>query len=203
MNLRNKINRVKQLSLWFWRGKYHVLSFIAVTITALYLTKVLTFYPNTIAIMLSLTGLLIILTQQILDARQFADHKPNTFLNWFKFYPRTGNIVVAVGTAELAAAGMKAHASVSIANDAPLERKVEFLLTQVTGLYASVAKVDDRVDELKSSMKTTERNLERAVGELSTSLKTIIAGHIVGAYDINLFGISITICGTLIQFFSA
>lgn len=97
MNLRNKINRLKQLSLWlFWRGKHYLLSIIAVMVTALYLTKLLTFYPNTIVVVLSLTGPLIILTQQMLNARQFAYHKPNTFLTWLKSYPRTENIIVAV-----------------------------------------------------------------------------------------------------------
>jgi uncharacterized membrane protein YhaH (DUF805 family) len=203
MTVRSKITRVKQVSLWLWQGKYYIFSIVAVIITALYLTGVFTFYANTIAIVLSLAGLLIILTQQVLDAKPFADHKPNTFLNWFKSYPKSGNIVMAVGTAELASIGMKAHASVSISDDATLDRKVDFLLRQAKAFDAAIARVDDRVDELKSSLQETEKKHEKAVSELSASLKTIIAGHVVGSYDLNMFGITITICGTLIQFFSA
>lgn len=202
MTIRNLINRSKQIAQWLWRGKCHVLSFAAVIATVLYLTRLLTFYPKPVALVLSLAGLLLILRQQILDAREFVDHKPNTFPNWLKSFPRSRNIIMAVGTVELAIAAMKARASVSIATDAPLDKKVEFLLRQISALDSAIANVDDRVDELKSSLKTTEKTLDHRIGDLSSSIQTLFAGHVVGAYDINLFGITITVCGTLIQFFS-
>jgi hypothetical protein len=138
-----------------------------------------------------------------LDARQFADRKPNTFRNWLKSCPLTdGRIAASVGVA-LGEATLKAHATVSFAKDASIEEKVEFLLRQARVHDSAIARVDDRVDELRSSLKTSEKSLEMAVEQLSSSLRTIIAGHVVGAYDINLCGITMTICGTVIQFFLA
>lgn len=195
-------NYIKGISSWLLRGKYHVFSILASAITVLYLTKLLAFYPNTIAVILSLTGLAIILTQQMIDARQFAEHKPNTFLNWIRSFPRTGRKVMAAGKIELTSATMKAHATVSIASDASLERKVEFLLRQLTALDTAIVKVDRKVDEIELSIKAVRGDINNKVREISTSLNTVIAGHAVGAYDISLFGITITVCGTLIQFFS-
>jgi hypothetical protein len=180
-----------------------MLSFAGVIVTVLYLTRLLTFYPSVVALALSLTGLFLILTLQILDAKEYADHKPNTVLNWLKSYPRSKNITVVVGTGAFATTGGKARVSVSMARDAPLDKKVDFLILQFGALESAIANVDDRVDEVKSSLNKTEKNIERKIGELSSSISTRVAGHIVGAYDINLFGITITVCGTLIQFFLA
>jgi len=34
-------------------------------------------------------------------------------------------------------------------------------------------------------------------------MNELVAGHVVGSYDMNLFGVNITICGTVIQFFTS
>jgi hypothetical protein len=193
--------RSKQIATWLWYGKYHILSIVAVIGTILYLCKIFTLFPNILGLVLSLTGLAIILAQQILDAREFADHKPNTLRNWFRSYPISRNINISATTVEFAL-GMKAHLSVSFAKDASMERKVEFLLRQFSEFESALAKIHDKVDQVTSSLKTTETRLNNAIGDLTSSVKSLIAGHVVGAYDLNLFGITITICGTLIQFFT-
>jgi hypothetical protein len=202
MTLKSFFNSSKLIAIWLWRGLFHLLSIIAVIATTLYLCKIFTCFPDIVAIILSLAGLVIILMQQILDAREFADHKPNTVRNWIRSCPIRRNINISAGTWEYLIAMDKAHASVSIGQDASLENKVEFLLRQLSELNSTIAKIDDKVDQVSSSLKTTETHLEKAIGDLTLSIKSVIAGHVVGGYDLNLFGITITICGTLIQFFT-
>lgn len=202
MSLLHFKKRLIQLALWISYGKYHLLSIAAFIMVVFYLTGFLKFYPNTVALFMSLTGLLIILSQQIFDANKFGPHKPNTFTSWIKSFPVgktitiSGNLNVSIGISE------KAHATVSIAADATIERKVDFILRQVAALDSAIAKLDDRVDDVSSLLDKTEKKYQASLDALTTSLNSIIAGHVVGAYDVNLFGINITICGTVIQFFS-
>ena len=86
--------------------------------------------------------------------------------------------------------------------NASLNKKVKFLVSQVSAFSKAIVNVDGRVDDLESSLKTTKENLKESNDALSKSLKITIAGHIVGDYDASLFGIIIAICGTHIQFFS-
>lgn len=95
----------------------------------------------------------------------------------------------------------KAHATVSISADATMEGKVDFLIRQVAALDSAIARVDDRVDEVNSSLKKTATEFQTSVSTLTTTLNNVIASHVVGSYDVSLFGINITVCGTVIQFF--
>jgi hypothetical protein len=201
MKIRPFLNYLRQIALWIWRGKYHILTFSAVMITILYLARVLNYYPNILSAFMAITGLLIILTQQILDAREFADHRPHTIRSWIKSFPTRKPIVLSVeGAASVFASG-KAHVTVSISKDATIENKVDFLLRQVDNLQTAIGIIDDRIDDVASSLANKSKELKINLDKLNASLKTTIAGHIVGAYDINLFGIIIAICGILIQLF--
>jgi hypothetical protein len=121
--------------------QYYLLSIVALIITILYLVGYLTFYPNTVALFMSLTGLLIILTQQILDAKQFSAHKPNTLIRWIKSFPTGKPISLSVDSAASVVFSGKAHITVSIAADSTIERKVDFLLKQVEALDSAMAKL--------------------------------------------------------------
>jgi len=195
------MNRLKQTSLWVSRGKYHLLSIASFLVTVLYLTKFLRFYPNVVALLMTLTGLLIILTQQVIDATKFGSNKPNTFLGWLKSFPTGKPITSSVEGAVSLTTLVKAHATVSVSADAPMERKVDFLIQQVATLDSAIARVDDRVDEVNSSLKKSATEFQTSVSTLTTTLNNVIASHVVGSYDVSLFGINITICGTVIQFF--
>ena len=201
MNLLHFKNRLKQLVLWISQGKYHLLSSAAFIITVFYLTGILKFYPNAVAIVMTLAGLLIILTQQILDATKFGSHKPNTFTSWIKSFPSGKPVSLSVNGMGGSIDFGKARVTVSIAADSTIERKVDFLLSQVAALDSAIAKLDDRGDSINLSLNKTEKKLQASLDTLSTSLNSIIASHIVGSYDLNLFGINIAICGTVIQFF--
>jgi len=203
MNLRHFMNRLKQIALWVLHGKYHLLSIASFLITVLYLTKFLRFYPSAVALLMTLTGLLIILMQQNIDATKFGSHKPNTFTGWLKSFPTGRPITLFVDGAVSAVLSGKAHATVSISADAAIEKKVDFLLRQVAALDSAIARIDDRVDEVNSSLKKTAREFQTSVSTLTTALNDIIASHVVGSYDVSLFGINIAIYGTVIQFFCA
>ena len=195
------MNRLKQISLWVSRGKYHLLSIASFLFTVLYLTKFLRFYPSTVALLMTLTGLLIILTQQIIDATKFGSHKPNTFTGWLKSFPTGKPITFSVDGTEGFKFSGKVDAKMSISTDATIEKKVDFLLRQVAALDSAIARVDDRVDEVNFSLKKASKELQTSVSRLETTLSNVIASHVVGSYDVTLFGINITICGTIIQFF--
>jgi len=201
MNLLRFKNRLKRDALWIAGGKYHLLSIIAFIITFFYLTGFLKFYPNIVALFMSLAGLLIILTQQIFDAKTFGSHEPNTFTNWIKSYGKP--LTFSIENAVIASSMSKAHLIGSIAADAEIDRKVDFLLRRVAELDSAMAKLDDRVDDVNASLNKTEKKFQTSLDTLTASLKDIIAGHVVGAYDVNLLGINITVCGTVVQFFSS
>jgi lipid II:glycine glycyltransferase (peptidoglycan interpeptide bridge formation enzyme) len=72
---------------------------------------------------------------------------------------------------------------------------------QINNIQDEIVNVDNRIDEVNTSLKNTNKELNTNLENLNKSLKTIIAGHAVGEYDKNLFGIMITVCGVLIQLF--
>lgn len=195
------MNRLKQIVLWVSFGRYHLLSIVSFLTMILYLTKVLRFYPSIVALIMTMAGLLIILTQQINDAAKFGSHKPNTFTGWLKSFPTEKNITISVNCAESVTISGKAHATVSISPESTIENKIDFLLRQVAAHDSTIARIDDRVDEVNSLLKKTSQELQSSVSALETTLDNIIASHVVGSYDVSLFGINITLCGTVIQFF--
>jgi hypothetical protein len=206
MNALRLKNRLRQLARWLWSGRYHLLSAAAFVVTVLYLTGVATFCPKVVALLMALTGLVIILTQQILDASKFSAHRPThrpyTVMNWLKSFPTGKSITPSLRGAVVASSSVKARASVSVAPDATIERKIEFLLRQLESLDAAFSKLDDRVDSIKSTLGQTEKKLQASIDTLTKSMDALVAGHVLGSYDLNLFGVNITICGTVIQFFT-
>lgn len=196
-------NCVEQLPSWFWKGRYHLLSVTTFVITSLYLIGAATFAPKLVGIVMALTGLFIILTQQLLDASKYSAHRPNTLANWLKSVP-TGKLKILSLKGSIATTSFtpKVRPTVSVLPEATIESKVESLLRQLEGLDNWVAKIDDRVDSLSSSLGRTEKKLQESIDMLTTSMSSLVAGHVVGSYDLNLLGINITICGTLIQFFA-
>ena len=201
MKLQHTINRLKQITLWVFYGKYHLLSIASFLVAVLYVTETLQFYPRVVALLMTLAGLLIILTQQIIDATKFGSHKPNTLSGWLKSFPTGKPITLSANGGAILALSGKARATVSISADTTIEKKVDFLLRQVAALDSAIARVDDRVDEVNSSLKKTSKELQTSVSTIETYLNKVIASHVVGSYDVILFGINITICGTIIQFF--
>ena len=188
-------NRLKQVAI---RGRYHLLSVAAVITTVFYLTGFLKFYPNTVALLMTLTGLLTILIQQIFDTNKFGSHNPNTFTSWIKFFI-TGKPITSSARCVMSGVGsLKVHPTASIAADATIEKKIDFLLKQFASLNSDIAWLNDKLD---SSLDKTEKKFQASLDTITTSLNNIIASHVVGAYDMTLFGINITICGTVIQFF--
>lgn len=161
------------------------------------------FRPNIVALVMSLTGISIILTQQISDANKFGSHKPNTFMKWLKSFPTGKTYTLQVDSATHAIASTEVHCTVSIPTDATIEGKVDFLLRQVAAHDSNIATLNDRVDAVNSLVNKTKKEFQASLDTLTTSLNTIIAGHAIGTYDLNLFGINITICGIVIQFFSS
>jgi hypothetical protein len=194
---------LRQLPLWIWNGRYHLLSGATFVVTILYLIGIATFRPNIVALLMVLTGLSIILAQQVFDADKFGAHRPNTVVSWLKSVPTGRPVTLSLEGVSSATFSGKAHATVSVSPEATIERKVEFLLKQLECLDNWVAKIDDKVDDINASLGKTEKKLQLSIDTLHTSMSQLIAGHVVGSYDLNLFSVNITICGTIIQFFTS
>ena len=130
-------------------------------------------------------------------------NKPNTLRNWLNDFPsRKPVTITAEGIGSVAMVG-RATAIVSVAADATIDQKVDFLLRSVRNIQEYIGGLHGRIDDVESSQKSQVKELKDNLDQLNGSLKTIIAGHVVGDYDLNFFGIIITICGTLIQFFNS
>ena len=195
------LNYFKRIAHWLLQGNFMLLSVSAIIITLLYIIGTLDFYSSIVSALFSLTGLAIILMQLILDSKKFADYKPNTIGNWIKSFPTFKSVTVSANFCLGISA--KAHATVSISDSATIEQKVDFLLRRIDEAQTALNHLDDRIDDLATSLKKESKNLTTQVNSVRKSLTETMAGHIVGSYDITLFGIIITICGTLIQVFCA
>ena len=201
MNLSSSLNFLRQVLLWVWRGKYHVLAYISMIIMILYIFGGLNFYPNIVSFLFSITGLAIILALQILNAKKFADHTPNTPRNWIMSFPKRKPKGFSIEGSVSTTSGENLSLELSIADDATIENKVGYLMQQVTHIKTVIGTAVDRIEYVDASLTNMSKEIETKIDNIDTSLKTIIAGHIVGNYDLNLFGIIITICGTLIMLF--
>lgn len=193
---------IRQLAQWLWRGKYHLLSIAAFIIALLYLTKLVTFFPNIVALLMVLAGLTLIIAQQILDANKFSEHTPNTLTNWLRSFPTGKPVIISLDANIGISCSMKGHMTVSVPTEWSVEKKVEFLLSQINALDLAIYNVNDRIDGVSSALTNTEQRLQESINTLKASVSQVVASHAVGSYDLNLFGINITICGTIIQFFS-
>jgi len=179
------------------------MSIAAYITAAFYLTDYWNFRPNVVSLLMTMAGLFIILTQQLSDASKFCSHKPNTFAIWVKSFPSGKPITVSVEGVCCAVMGGKARVTVSIAADSSIERKVDFLMRQYAALDTTIANMDDKIDEVKTSLNKADKQIKESLDENTKALNSIIASHIVGTYDLNLFGINVTMCGAVIQFFNS
>jgi hypothetical protein len=186
---------------WVWTGKFHILTVASILLTILYLTRVITFFPGTVAAVMTILGVLIILFQQLIDAREFAEFSPNTPRNWMRSRPAFKARIVSLEGASFATAGGKARLKISISPDAPLEQKIAFLLSQVSDLSDSIANLDDRLDGVYKEGMTVNQKLKDDLSALKHTTEAMVAGHVVGTYDIGMFAAIITLCGTIIQVF--
>jgi len=186
MNLNSSLNFLKQVLLWVWRGKYYVLAYISVIIMILYIFGGLNFYPNIVSFLFSITGLAIILALQILNAKKFADHTPNTSRNWIMSFPKRKpkGYSTELGSGSMTMIGEKFSLEVSIADDATIENKVGYLMQQVTHIKTVIGTAVDRIEYVDASLINKSKELETKIDNIDTSLKTIIACHIVGNYDL-------------------
>jgi hypothetical protein len=195
------LSYLKRVVSWVFDGGFYILLSIVVIVTILYVIKVINFSPNFVASGLSIIGLVIILTLQVFDAIDFAEHKPNTFINWIKSFPTLKPITItANGIGSLTMFG-KARARLRPRSDAILEEKIDFLLRQVDNIQNVLDNLDDRIDKVDDKSNKNINELKAEIKRLSTTVNTKLAEHIVGSYDANIFGVIITICGIVIQVF--
>ena len=69
-------------------------------------------------------------------------------------------------------------------NDATIENKVGYLMQQVTHIKTVIGTAVDRIEYVDASLINKSKELETKIDNIDTSLKTIIACHIVGNYDL-------------------
>lgn len=202
MCFQKALKRIKLIGLWLWSGKFHICSFLSVISTILYLTGRITFYPKIVAFVFTIVGLFIIFYFQFVDARDFSYHRPNTIQNWLKSFPAGNPITLAVGSTSIGITSLKARLRTTIPDNLPIEEKVAYLIEKIDRIQTTIEKIDDRITEVNTLIESQLKSLRSEFDNYNSSLKEIIASHAVGDFDFNLFGIVITFCGTIIQFFN-
>jgi hypothetical protein len=195
------INYLQRLSKWVLRGKYHLVTIIVWLITVCYLTGVVTLWPTFIASIFSICGLTILLVQLLLDARSFSDYKPNTIKNWIREFPLSKPAVANHEHNIKLPLSAKVHYQIFNSDNASLGEKVKHLLNQIGIIKSKIEAINNDIEKTNDKLSIVSEELTRKVNKVSDVLKTLIAGHAVGSYDINLLGIVLTIDGTLIQIF--
>ncbi len=200
----NKLIRyVKQIFKWIATGKYHITTFLVVTVTLLFLFDILKECSQFISYFFIIIGLFIILMLQLSDANLYATYKPNTIRNWLKSFPELKPTNHNITSSISATISAKVFATISISESQPLEKKVEFLLSQLENVNKNLRELDTRIERAFNEILNKSKDLTIQIENIEQTLRTTIAGHIVGSYDINLLGIIITLCGTLIQIFKS
>lgn len=188
---------------WLWKGKFHLLSLFSTMVTILYLVGLLNFYPKTVGFLFVIIGLLIIYFQLLRDVRNFSYQSPNTFWNWLKSIPAKESNRTTLKTADTVALTDGVRAKITISDDATIERKVSFLMEEIVRVQSSVEKIDNRVNDIDNNFKRELRKLRSEIEHYNEKVKGLIAGHAVGDFGVSLFGIVITFCGMVIEFFIA
>jgi hypothetical protein len=192
----------RRLIGWFWRGRYHILTISVLIITFCYLSGRLKFFPYLVASVFSITGLLIILTQLILDARKYKDQKPNTFLGWIRSFPTNKPILITPEGGRMTMRSDNVTLTFSPSPDSTIEYKIELLFKQLHGVQTALGNLENLLQDMDNNNLNKFNEINSSLNNLKSSLSSLIAGHVVGDYDKTLFAIIITICGTLIQVFS-
>lgn len=95
----------------------------------------------------------------------------------------------------------KARARVRPRPDAILEEKLDFLMRQIDNIQNNLDNLDDRIDTVNNTVNNKINEVKTDLKQISITLDSRLAGHIVGSYDVNFFGVIITICGIVIQVF--
>lgn len=181
------------------KGKYHLLSVLTVVVTIFYFVGIIKFYANYIGSIFTIIGLLIILILQSKDARDFADYKPNTIKNWLKSILDIKGRALYVKSHCKIETDASAQLTVSISEDETLEAKVNFVLREVYQINERLNKLNKHIDNTNDELNKKTANLIEHINNLSNSIQATISNHVVGAYDLNLLGIILALCGTLIQ----
>ena len=153
------------------------------------------------ASILSILGLVIILALQIFDAIDFAEHKPNTFINWLKSFPTLKHIVVSLETAMIKMSGLSVRARMGLRQDAIIEEKVNFLMGQIDFIQDGLDNLSEKLDKTDDKLNKRIDEMKAELKELNKSVDKKLAEHVIGSYDANIFGVIITICGIVIQVF--
>jgi hypothetical protein len=158
-------------------------------------------YANYIALGFSVIGPVIILVLQIKDSKQFADYKPNTFSEWLRALTRNNDNVIGAAIIEAAHARVEANAEIILDLDATINRKIDYLMNEVRNLQNNNLELKRQVDNIDVKMNTNQNEIKNILRSETSKLGTLIAGHAIDLYDLNILGITLTICGVLIQTF--
>ncbi len=196
------IRYINLIKLWIWRGKFYILSALTICISFLYISEVVNFYPNHLAFGMTIIGLGIILQQQSRDVKDFSSHEPNTLVNWLRSFPKTKNVTIHASSAS-ASLGMFGSPTIyiSMPDNATIEQKVEHLYNEISGVKNSIGNINMHIESVESLLSERIQGLALKLQKIDASINGLLASHVIGNYDLNFFGIIITLCGATFQFF--
>ena len=195
---------LKRIFDWLIDGTFYLLSGMAIIITVAYYFGCSTFDPKIVSGLFLIVGIVILIWQMLLDANNYSNSNPKTFSNWIKklphFKPRTININVSSSAS--ISVGSNAHIKVSISKKASTEEKLDYLLQQKEEIENHLFKLDDLFNDKIFEYKNRFKGLDEKIEQSELKINQFIAEVTISNYDIRMFSVVITLCGTLIQLFT-
>ncbi len=186
---------------WIKDGRFHNATILIFIITICYLLGKISFEPKIVSIVFLIIGLAIIIWQMIGDSKRFSEQSPNTFKFWIKKFPsiKPEGRIINESSGVIVTTGFKPHVSVSIAENASLDEKVNFLMKQKDEMETAINNVDNKLDTKVTELNKKIKGIENKVEETKKIINSTISDITVGNYDLRLLSIVLMICGTFIQ----
>ena len=138
----------------------------------------------------------------LMDVKKYSFYKPSTLTNWIKSFPKMNQIVTPLPIGISLKMPLQASFTSSIADESTMQQKIDFLLNQIKIMGNRITKLNERIDETNMELIEKNKTINNMIMDVNNSIRTIIAGHIVGSFDVSFFGIIITLGGALIQIFN-
>jgi hypothetical protein len=195
------LSYTSELLRWIKEGKFHIFSIIIIVATVLYFLKIITYEPKYISAAFLIFGLSIIIMQMIGDAKRFSEHQPNTPKNWLKKRPplKQKPRPIQINSVFENEMSSKISYSLSISENASLEKKVEFLLDRYQDMEKEIKNLGEKLDNNRAEVKNEIKDIFSKIKQIQKELDLKISHVTVSDYDLRLFSVILMICGTFLQ----
>jgi hypothetical protein len=151
----------------------------------------------------SIFGILIIFIQLISEAKKFSFLNPNTPFNWLKEWLFIKKKTINFEEIKLS---LPFHPEdkpplSSISQKSPIDAKIDFLLSQNEIMYKRVNLIEDKINGKIAKINHNFIEIKSDIESRTNYLENLIGDHIVENISFTIFGIVLTLCGIILQYF--